>query len=227
MEEIYSEEAAEVTSLSVDNEAAPEKKPEANKAIMKLFSPQNRKKTIIAIAAILVVVIVAGCLISSKSPEKVAIRYVEAYEFEDLVTLHKVMAYDIYALRLGDMSEEEYFEKLSNTYDEDITSWKDLSKYNRASTKESLEDYYGDYKLAFDVSRVKDMSNRKLEEAYGSTLNQLENTTAFDRDDISDAKEVIVKGKLEGEDETERFTYTVCMVKMNGAWKALSVDYDN
>lgn len=227
MDEIRSEEVTEVTSLPVDNEAAPEKENKSKivSAILNLFSPQNRKKTIIAIAVILVIAIAAGCLISRGSPENIAVRYVEAMEFGNYVTMHKVMAYDTYMKILDEMSEEEYFEEISDEFKEDIQSWKDLSDYLRTTAEESLEDAYGEYKLSFDVSRVKDISIRRLEDEYESTLDSLEEELAFDRDDISDAKEVTVKGKFEGEDETDRMTYTVCMVKMNGAWKVLTFRY--
>ena len=228
MDEIRSEEVTEVTSLPVANEAAPEKENKSKivSAILNLFSPQNRKKTIIAIAVILVIGIVAGCLISRGSPENVAVRFVEAWILDDLEKTHKVMAYDYYAYHLEEMSEEEFFEAYSDEFKEDIQIWKDLSDYCRTSMEENLEDEYGNYKLSFDVSRVKDMSIRRLEDEYEYTLDWLEEDLAFDRDDISDAKEVTVKCKIEGEDETERMTYTVCMVKMGGAWKVLDYDID-
>ena len=227
MEEIHSEEVTEATLVSVDNDASPEKATEAKKvpAILKLFSVQNRKKTIAAIAVVLVIAIAAGCLIYRGSPKNVAVRYVKAYEFSDYVAEHKVMAYDTYAYFLGDMSEEEYFEQCSDRYDEDIQSWKDLSDYYRTDWEEFLEDIYGEYKLSIEASRVKDMSNKRLEAEYGNFLNELETKIAFDRDDISDAKEVTVKLKIEGEDGTDRETYIVCLVKINGVWKALGSEY--
>ena len=227
MDEIRSEEVTEVTSPPAGSNATPDKETKDKKplAILKLFSPQNRKKTIIAIAVILVIVIVVGYLISRRSPKNVASRYVEAYEFSDFVTEHKVMAYDTYAYFLGERSEEEFFEECSDNYDEDIKSWKDLSNYYRTDWEEFLEDLYGDYKLSIEVSRVKDMSTKRLETEYGDFLDELETQIAFDRDDISDAKEVTVKLKIEGEDGTDRETYLVCLVKMNGAWKVLGSEY--
>ena len=223
MDDILLEEETATPSPQEDSEIIPEKKNDGKKApvIQRLFSVQNRKKTIIILAVIMAVAIVAGCLLARTSPKSVAIRYAEAMLFSDYVKIHKTTAYDYYAFTLGEKSEEEYFENVSDKYKEDIESWKDMSTYFRSRSVEDLEDDYGNYKLSFDASRVKDMSLRRLEDEHEDLLDYLEEEVAFDRDDISAAKEVTVKIKLEGEDATERETWTICMVKINGAWKAL------
>ena len=137
------------------------------------------------------------------------------------------MAYDI-KTRLTRRYEDEdgYFEYLSNEYDEYITSWKELSSFYRYDTIENLEDYYGDYKITVEVTRTKDKSFDKLvKDELGSSIDYLENY-GFDRDSVTNAKEVTVKYKIKGEDETDRVTYIVWVVKIGGLWKVLDYEFD-
>ena len=86
--------------------------------------------------------------------------------------------------------------------------------------EENLTDKYGRYKITVETTRARDVSVRKLEEDYGKWLEQLESQGLFDRDSIQAVKEVTVKAKLTGEDETERETF----VKVGFQWKVITYD---
>ena len=58
-------------------------------------------------------------------------------------------------------------------------------------------------------------------------IKKLEAEGLIDRGDISAAKEIIVKMKMEGEDQTVRNTYDMYLVKIGGAWKVLDYDVDS
>ena len=52
----------------------------------------------------------------------------------------------------------------------------------------------------------------------------LEKAGSFDSDEIKAAKEVTIKGKIVGEDKTDRQTIQVYVVKMSNGWKVLAAD---
>lgn len=190
----------------------------------KLFSPANRIKTISAIAAVVLLTVMFGGL-HYLSPRAVALRYVNAMFWDDEVALKRCVAYDYYAYKLDGMSEEEYFAWRSDILDEDIKSWRDLSRYSVTATKEELEDEYGEYRVSSEVTRVKDISNNKMKENREHRLERLEEEVLFDADTIKDSKVVTVKRKISGEDYISRVTIEVYLVKVNGLWKALDYAY--
>lgn len=190
----------------------------------KCFSKENLKKTI---AVILLAAIVIGgvCgVISYNSPESVAKRFVKAVFLFDDKTVAKLTAYDWYVKTLNGDDEDAFFDKKSDYYDTDITSWKDYFKTYKSYTKESMEDEFGDYEFSFEVTRVKDISARKLKEKYSDILQEYEEKSMLDSDSIENGKIATVKVKLETEDGIERVTCTVAVVKMSGAWKVLTLD---
>lgn len=179
----------------------------------------------IGIAAVALIVVII--LISSLGgPKNLAKKYVKANVYGDIVAMHKYLAYDNYANILGDEDEEDYFEDLSDDLDEEITSWKDLAKYNREESEENLEDEYGDYKIEMEITKVKDVSARSLEKDFEYLYDRLEDNTDFDRDDISAGKTVKIKMKIKGDEGTERYELTVYLVKMGMSWKVLTQQYD-
>lgn len=203
------------------NLTADKKNVDVLSVLRELFSPQKRKKTVgILVAAVLLIAVVTGVLVYL-SPSSVAKRYMDAWNWQNYPKLQRVMTYDWYAYVLDGDSEEEYFEDKSDFYDEDIASWNDLAKYNKQATIENYEDIIGDFSISMEVTRVKEMSMNRVEDEYDWILENLEKDQQFDPDEISDAKEVFVKVKVEGEDDTLRNTYAVCLVKMGGLWKAL------
>ena len=191
--------------------------------LKKLFSPKWRIWTIVICSSIL---LIAGAIfvLVFNSPANVAERYMKAVCSSDLRTRYALAAYDAQQYAMGDQSEEEYFELMSNRFEEDIDSWSDFYKVYKRDGDDSLYDTYGDYKFSVEATRTKHISSKKLEEECANRLKNLEEKGLFDRDSISEAKEVTVKVKLAGEDETERWTATVYVVKIGRAWKVL--DYN-
>lgn len=209
----------------LDDDSIPQQ--QVDQQITSTTSTPKKKWLIIGIIAsvVLILSIALFSVLSSLSPQSIAEKYAEAYIFGDICKLQKYSAYDCYefALRSYD-DEEEYFEIMSDHYDEDITSWDDLSKAQRAYADEEFSDEYGDYKVTIEATRVKDISIRKLAEECGYQLDLLEEQGLIDRDDIAEAKEVTLKLKIAGEDTTDRDTGTIYLVRLGFFWKVLARD---
>lgn len=187
------------------------------------FAPQNRKKTFIALAAVVLVIIVAVCVSRRNSPASVAQRFVEAC-VGDTQTQYKLMAYDAQKqiLYSYDDDEEEFFMDMSDYYDEDIESWRDYYKVCDEELAAGLEDEVGyDYEVTVKVTKEKNISLDKFLDENEDRLDWLEEAAEFDRDRISAAKEITVKIRLKGEDDIERETLTLTLVKVGG-WKVFS-----
>ena len=123
--------------------------------------------------------------------------------------------------------EDDFFEAMSDKYDENITSWGSFFKAKNKSDKETIEDLVGKYKITTEVTRTKDISVKKLLEENSRLIEGLEAKGLIDRDDISAAKGIVVKMKVKGEDQTVRNTYDMYLVKIGGAWKVLDYDVDS
>lgn len=192
--------------------------------VLKLRKSKKVKRIGGLVVAAVLVLVAALSVISYSSPKAVAKRYLDAYVYRDYVTMNKLMAYDVYAYELYwcDGDEEKFFEEVSDEFDEDIYSWKELSKYMREYVDEELCDEYGDYSISYEVTREKDISIRKLEEEEEYLIERLEKRANFDIDNVTKAKVITIKVKIKGEDETERETIEVYMVKIGGRWKVLS-----
>lgn len=48
----------------------------------------------------------------------------------------------------------------------------------------------------------------------------------LDLDDVREAREVTVKMKITGEEDSKRFSYTVAMVRMGLLWKVIDWEQD-
>ena len=137
-------------------------------------------------------------------------------------------AYDRKARQLGYYDDEDdFFEAMSDKYDENITSWGSFFKAKNKSDKETIEDLVEKYKITTEVTRTKDISVKKLLKENSRLIEGLEAKGLIDRDDISAAKEIVVKMKVKGEDQTVRNTYDMYLVKIGGAWKVLDYDVDS
>ena len=203
------------------NLTADKKKVNVVDILRDLFGPHKRKKTITILVAAVLFITVAVTALCQLSPSSIAKRYMDALYWGNYPKQQRVMAYDYYAYLLDGDSEEEFFEDRSDHYEEDITSWNDYAKYNKQATIEDYEDWIGDFNISMEVTRVKEMSLHRLESEYDWELENLEEAQLLYLDDITDAKEVFIKVKVEGEDDTIRETYSVCVVKINGMWKVL------
>lgn len=154
-------------------------------------------------------------------PTAVATRFVKASVFQDWSEMAKHTAYDLYAYELNGKSEEEYFEAASREYHEDISNWKELSVCSRNKWDDLLSLAYGSYTVKVSASRTSDLSVSRLEEACSNSLDRIEERTDFDRGSISKAKKVTVNVKIRGEDDSDRYSETVYMVKCGLFWKCL------
>lgn len=196
----------------------------------KCFSKENLKKTI---AVILLAAIVIGgtCgVIYYNSPESVALRFVKACSNSDLKAQEKLWAYDhrTYTLyRSSHEDEEAFFESMRDLFKEDINSWEDYFRVYQTQALEFNEDTYGDYKITYRVSKIKDLSERKVKASNESLLSALEEIANFDADTIKEGKYVTVKVKEDTEEVgVIRYTYTVTLVKVSNSWKVLDHDVD-
>lgn len=194
--------------------------------IKNAFSPERWKKSAIIAAAVVLVLVVIGVLLGRSSPTSVAKRNAIAV-FGDMKTVVKLTAYDWQKDRLADYKDEDdFFEKMSDKYDEDIASWRTYYKAVDKDSRENFEDALGKYKISAEVTKNRDVSLNKWLDEYSLTLKELEKSGSFDKDKVSGVKEVTVKVKLKGEEQTERVTMDMCMVKTGGSWKVLTCDMD-
>ena len=120
--------------------------------------------------------------------------------------------------------EEEFFESISDWTDSDISSWSDYYKVLEDEAKEDLEDSYGKYRVSAEATKEKNMSLKKWEDEYDWEIENYEDAGCFDRDSVKAVKIVTVKVKIQGEDDIERDSGEICMVKMGLFWKVF--DYD-
>lgn len=181
------------------------------------------KLILIAAAAAIVVICIVVSLISRGNPTSIAERYVKA-TVTDSKTFMSLFAYDFkdYTLASYDGDEEALFEDVSDEFDADISSWNDVYKAFDAYRAEELEDQYGKYKITVEATKTKDVSVKSVLEDNEWLIENLESSTDFDSDKISDAKLVTVKMKIVGEDDMERSKMEVCMVKVGGSWRVLT-----
>lgn len=214
-----------------EQEGAPaEKKPSVGERIKAfftvenlktLFSRENRKKTIAVILGVIVVIGVVCGVISYNSPASVAQRYVKAwYEWNDKVEDSTYVGGKYY--RFGDMDEQEWLEYKSSQCDEDFSSMSDYYNYWKPIREEKLYDYYGEYTITIRVSREKDIRVGKLldDEDIVEKLDMLD----IDEGRVKAAKLVTVKLHIDGEDDSDRMTFEVRLVRIGLAWKVIGVD---
>lgn len=183
-----------------------------------LFSRENRKKTIAVILGVIVVIGVVCGVISYNSPASVARRYVKAwYEWNDKVEDSTYVGGKYY--RFGDMDEQEWLEYKSSQCDEDFSSMSDYYNNMKTFREEMLYDYYGEYKITTRVSKEKDVRVGKLldDEVIVEMLDMLD----IDEGRVKAAKLVTVKLHLDGEDDNDRMTFEVQLVRIGLAWKVI------
>lgn len=183
-----------------------------------LFSRENRKKTIAVILGVIVVIGVVCGVISYNSPASVAQRYVKAlYECDYRVEDSATVGGKYY--RFGDTDEQEWLEDQSSWYDEDFSSMSDYYNYMNTEREEELYDDYGKYKITTRVSKEKDVRVGKLldDDDILETLDTLD----IDEGRVKAAKLVTVKLHIDGEDDSDRLTFEVKLVRIGHAWKVI------
>lgn len=123
-------------------------------------------------------------------------------------------------------TEEKFFSEMSDTYKEDINSWSDYERFMSEQADESIIDECGDYKLSVEAKRTKDLSVKRILSALDSDIERLEKYANFDKDSITDGKQVDVKVTIDGEDDTERSMFSIYLVKVDGQWKVLQFEIE-
>lgn len=186
-----------------------------------LFSRENRKKTIAVILGVIVVIGVVCGVISYNSPASVARRYVKArYEYDYKIVDSTLVGGKYYWF--GDEDEQEWLEEQSNWYDEDFLSMSDYYNYVKTERDDTLYDEYGEYKITTRVSKEKDVRVGKLldDDDIVETLDTLD----IDEGRVKAAKLVTVKLHIDGEDDSDRWTLEVQLVRIGLAWKVIDWD---
>lgn len=200
------------------------KKRSALESLKYRFSPKKLKSTV-AIIVVLAIVIAGGVMfLNYRSPSSIAERYAKAVVLGKTETMQKLSAYDTheYMINIGKYdTEEKFFSEMSDTYKEDINSWSDYERFMSEQADESIIDECGDYKLSVEAKRTKDLSVKRILSALDSDIERLEKYANFDKDSITDGKQVDVKVTIDGEDDTERSMFSIYLVKVDGQWKVL------
>ena len=193
--------------------------------IITAFTPKKRKKTIAILAAAVVVIVAVILLLTAGSAKSVAQKFAKSYGSGNVKTSVKLLAYDHEAYMLdGYDDEEEFFESASDWTDSDISSWSDYYKALEEEAKENLEDSYGKYRVSAEATKERNMYLKKWEDEYDREIGNYEDAGCFDRDSVKAVKIVTVKVKIQSEDDIERETVEMCMVKMGLFWKVF--DYN-
>lgn len=183
-----------------------------------LFSRENRKRTIAVILGVIVVIGVVCGVISYNSPASVARRCVKAWFECDYKIVDSTLVGEKYYW-FGDEDEQEWLEEQSSWYDEDFSSMSDYYNYMKTERDEYLYDYYGEYKITTRVSKEKDVRVGKLldDDDIVETLDTLD----IDEGRVKAAKLVTVKFHIDGEDDSDRLTFEVQLVRIGLAWKVI------
>ena len=219
---LRSEECADQTAAGGQN-----KKRSALESLKYRFSPKKLKSTV-AIIVVLAIVIAGGVMfLNYRSPSSIAERYAKAVVLGKTETMQKLSAYDTHEYMINRWkydTEEKFFSEMSDTYKEDINSWSDYERFMSEQADESIIDECGDYKLSVEAKRTKDLSVKRILSALDSDIEKLEEYANFDKDSITDGKQVDVKVTIDGEDDTERAMFSIYMVKVDGQWKVLQFE---
>lgn len=190
------------------------------------FSPEKRKKTVISLSAVIAVILLIVILLVRGSASSVAKRYCAAFA-GDIHTQERLTAYNWRNEEIqGYRDEDDFFEAMSEEYDEDVKSWSSYYRAANKDAKEAVEDYVGKYSKTVTVTKVRDISVNKLKDDMSSFIRILEKNGSFDADKISAAKSITVKMKIKGKDQTIRHTYDMYLVRIGLEWKVLDYDAD-
>ena len=168
----------------------------------------------------MVIGVVCG-VISYNSPASVAQRFAKALFEGDYKIVNSTLVGGKY-YRFGDEDEQEWLEEQSSWYDEDFSSMSDYYNYMKTERDEYLYDYYGEYKITTRVSKEKDVRVGKLldDDDIVETLDALD----IDEGRVKAAKLVTVKLHIDGEDDSDRWTLEVQLVRIGLAWKVIDWD---
>ncbi|MBQ3202524.1 MAG: hypothetical protein IJB36_02645 [Clostridia bacterium] len=197
-----------------------------------------KKLLALLLAVAMLVTLCAACDKKSKNegsandPESVAEKFVKAIEARDHASLFDLYACDYEAYMQDNTledydSEEDFFEDISEMYDEEIDSWKDAYKAVLNRNKDQLEDKYGsDYKIKAKASDAVDLDEEELEEVKEDLLDWDDYIDEDEVEKIKDAKKITVDASISGEDGEDEGTVVVIVVKYDGKWKVADYWFD-
>lgn len=188
------------------------------------FAPHRWKKTAAILGTAAILLAAGGVILQQNSAASVAARYCKGM-LENPKAASQMTAYDRGKYITTNYADDAaFFEKMSNEMHEEIESWNDYYDALKSEYRDSLEDEFGKYKIFMDVTKVRDISTKKMSYEKKDLIASLEKAGSFDSDEIKAAKEVTIKGKIVGEDKTDRQTIQVYVVKMSNGWKVLAAD---
>ena len=95
----------------------------------------------------------------------------------------------------------------------------DYYNYMKTEREEELYDDYGKYKITTRVSKEKDVRVGKLLD--DEDIVEILDTLDIDEGRVKAAKLVTVKFHIDGEDDSDRLTFEVQLVRIGLAWKVI------
>lgn len=166
------------------------------------------------------------------SAEDVAVDFVKAEVLEDYVSQFDLAVFDYEAMLKDNVlnnydSEDEFFEEMSDEYDENITSWKKVFSVILKDAKEYFEDTYGDdYKLKVKATDTEELDEDEIEEVIDYLLDECDGYVDEDAlENIKEAMNVTVEVSVSGSRDDDAYTIIVTVVKIDGKWKVADYDY--
>ena len=202
---------------------------------------KNCKIAAVILAVIVMMFTLLGCG-AAGSPDKLAEKValatmkgedVSAYYIYDqekyaAVLLEEYSYGEYYDEDTGVVDTEKFYEKLSDTLDEDIKTWDEYVEYNARERQYELEDNYGE-ELEFkaDARKTKEITYRELEEAVGEVIiEHIDMINGDDlRDSLSEIYKVEVKYKIKGDYDETSGTGTCYIGKTGSGYKVIEIDY--
>lgn len=187
------------------------------------FDLKKNLKFIIPAAAVLMAIIVLVIVsIARNNPETVAKRF-SRNNYINTKTADTLLAYDWKDYLIGVYgSEEECFSSYSRRCYSTITSWSEYYKVIDDSYKQGYNNIYGKYTISAEVIDSWDMEIETLYRKYSSFIGELEYWTAFDFDQVDEAKGITVQVDISGKEGSKQYCDTLYMVKYNGKWSVLT-----
>lgn len=188
------------------------------------FFTKVRIQLLILLAAAVLVIIGAGITLTALRPERVAARYIRIMHGENnLEKAKSYLAYDYEKIRLYKTTEEEVFSETKWLYDADVENWKEYYQAYKEFYDDAYLDEYGKWKISCEATRSKNVSLSKIKKNYDNSFLL---AIGLDLDGVREAREVTVKMKIAGEEDSKRFSYTVTMVRMGLLWKVIDWEQD-
>ncbi|MBQ2794976.1 MAG: hypothetical protein IJF04_03015 [Oscillospiraceae bacterium] len=216
-------EVAEELPEEVANEEKEMKEENEENFFQKIKKYATPKNIIVIVSVLITLVATLVITINVTSCNHAVKRWMKAHVEDDVKVMAKLAPYDFEGMGMDMYNDaEEFFEEMSYDLDADIENWNDFYKEVKKQKKEELKDEYGRCKIAVTVGKTKDISIARLkEDVYYEAYEDY----GFNIDSVKKAKVVSATARIKGEYENDKEKITLYMVKIDSAWKVLSVDY--